>query len=129
MTWLKSHAKSLLTLAFGLFLLIQPWFVGQQEFTAHDWDKVGATALLAVVAYVGANTTATIGKYAKEIGAVGIAVLVSLDNLLDGPWSTQKTMQLVAAAIVAVGALVAPSPPKAVLPGNGRMGDSVKAVR
>lgn len=124
MNWLKLHAKSLLTLAFGLFLLIQPWFVGQQEFTAHDWDKVAVTGLLALVAYVGANTTATIGQYAKEIGAVGVAVLVSADNLLDGPWSTQKTMQVVAAAIVAIGALVSPAPPKAVLPGTGSMGDS-----
>jgi hypothetical protein len=125
MTWLKLHAHSLELLAFSLFLLIQPRIVGASEFTAHDWDKVAVAGLVAVMAYVGANTTATIGKYAKEIGAVGIAVLVAADNLLDGPWSTQKTMQLVAAAILAVGALVAPSPPQAVLPGTGQMGDSV----
>jgi peptidoglycan/LPS O-acetylase OafA/YrhL len=122
-TWVKLHAHSLELLAFSLFLLIQPRIVGASEFTAHDWDKVGLGALMLVVAYVGANTNATVGQYAKQVGVVGTAVLVSADNLLDGPWSTQKTMQVVVAGVVAFGALLGSSAPKAVLPGKGQMGD------
>lgn len=124
MTWVKNHSKSLLALAFSLFLLIQPRLVGSSVFTAHDWDKVAIAGLALVVAYVSANTSTTVGKYAKEIALVLTAALVALDNVLDGPWSTQKLMQVIAAAVLAAGALVSSTPVQADLPPTALMDDS-----
>jgi hypothetical protein len=122
-TWLKTHAHALYALGFALFLLVQPWLVGEQTFTSHDWVKVAGAGYALVVTFVGANTTATIGRVAKQTAVVVMAALVTLDNVIDGEWSKQKLIQVIAAAIVAAGSLLASGPAKAVLPGNGHMGD------
>lgn len=118
MPFIRSHAKSLLALAFALFMLLQPWFVGAQTFTSHDWVKVAIAGVGLLVAYVAANTSTTIGRYAKEIAVILTAALVSLDNVIDGPWSNQKLMQVIAAAVIAAGVLVSPKPVEADLPGE-----------
>lgn len=130
MNWIKSHTHAVYALLFALFLLIQPEFVGQQVFTSHDWIKAAIAAVGLVVAFVAANTETTVGRYAKEIAVVLTAALVTLDNVIDGPWTSQKLMQVVAAAIIAAGTILTDTTaPRAVqASGEGYMGDSLRGV-
>lgn len=120
---MKTYLKSIIPLLGALFMLISPELIGQQTFTSHDWINVGNAAVGMIVAYVAANTAGTIGEYAKEIGVGLSAALIALNNVVDGGVTQQEFWQIVVAAGVALGVLVAPSPPKAVLPGSGYMGD------
>lgn len=120
---MKTYLKSIVPLLGAIFMFVEPWLVGQQTFTTHDWINVAALTAGAVVAYVVANTSSTVGEYAKETGVALTAGLVVLNNVVDGGITQQELWQIVVAVLVALGVIAAPSAPKAVLPGSGQMGD------
>ena len=120
---MKTYAKSLIPLLGALFMLVSPELIGQAKFTSHDWINVANVAAGMVIAYVASNSTATVGRYAKEVGVAASAALVVLNNVVDGGVSTQEFWQIAVAVLVALGVVVAPTAPRAVLPGPGRMGD------
>jgi hypothetical protein len=78
--------------------------------TAENWINVALVGIGAVSVAIVPNLTAGIGKYAKAAVAVASAVLTLLVSLLPGGLSTAEILQLVIAALGAVGVMALPAP-------------------
>jgi peptidoglycan/LPS O-acetylase OafA/YrhL len=75
-----------------------------------EWINVALAFVGAVSVAIVPNLNAGVGKYAKAAVAVAAAVLTLLVSLIDGGLSTPEILQLVIAALGAVGVVSLPGP-------------------
>lgn len=78
--------------------------------TVANWINVALVGVGAISVAIVPNLSAGVGQYAKAAVAVASAVLTLLVSLLPGGLSTAEILQLVIAALGAVGVVALPGP-------------------
>lgn len=74
-----------------------------QEITSIEWFNIAVAGIGAISVGIVPNLDAGVGKYAKAVVAVALAVVTLAADLVDGGMSTSEWWQLAIAAFGAVG--------------------------
>lgn len=104
-----NFAKTIAMIVATVLSAIVAALVGDNVITAHEWINVAITAVGAAAVFTAPNVPGAM--YVKQVLAVLAAVLVLLNNVIDGGIDLSEWLQLALAALGALGVVAAPYTP------------------
>lgn len=104
-----NYAKSIAMIVATVLSAIVAALVGDNAIDAHEWVNIAITAVGAAAVFTAPNVPGAM--YVKQILAVLSAVLVLLNNVIDGGIDLSEWLQLALAALGALGVVAAPYTP------------------
>jgi hypothetical protein len=106
---IMNYAKSIAMIVATVLSAIVAALVGDNAISAHEWVNVGISAVGAAAVFTAPNVPGAM--YVKQVLAILAAVLMLLNNVIDGGIDLSEWLQLALAALGALGVIAAPYQP------------------